>query len=367
MKGLGELMELKLWLSGLVVQSMIAVPCFAQSRKVQVVDSAERFEALTLESLNNSTLHYNEKWLTFSEWEKQFPLERQALVIYPEYSEPVVTTKKNGVTKQSQEKLMVLSVRTKTIVNRPATQIKLKNLISLDSVRKFTRTCDADSGEVIDPIAIQPSQFMGTVAGKGPIQNFQQCNKSGANITRPLREVDLSYTNPKHRSWCNDTSRSLCLESCYLFGRGWREGVSFVNLGMSEAEKKDYGIAMQSEIRYFTAEQEAESPVSLKNLTQLDSPVRGGLEQNIFYLNQVMEFGKMLAVLQEVPGEPAKTVVTTFVVIGIKKRTYNQFSELKKTLHGQSVLFNDKCGITAGLPVFTQDMVNSLIKVLDKS
>ena len=35
---------------------------------------------------------------------------------------------------------------------------------------------------------------------------------------------------------------------------------------------------------------------SLATLTGLDTPSIGALEQNIFYVNQVMQFGKLLAV-----------------------------------------------------------------------
>ena len=54
----------------------------------------------------------------------------------------------------------------------------------------------------------------------------------------------------------------------------------------------------------------------LKELTGLDTPVAGVLEQNIFYVNQIMKFGNLLAVFQAHPSEANKTVVTAYMVLG---------------------------------------------------
>ena len=56
----------------------------------------------------------------------------------------------------------------------------------------------------------------------------------------------------------------------------------------------------------------------LKELTGLDAPIVGALEQNIFYVNQIMKFGKFFAVFQADPADAAKTVVTAYMVLAIK-------------------------------------------------
>jgi len=43
--------------------------------------------------------------------------------------------------------------------------------------------------------------------------------------------------------------------------------------------------------------------MGLASLTGLDTPPAGALEQNIFWVNQVIQFGKLLAVLQQHPTE----------------------------------------------------------------
>ena len=44
------------------------------------------------------------------------------------------------------------------------------------------------------------------------------------------------------------------------------------------------------------------------------------LEQNIFYINQVMEFGKFVAVLQKHPTEKNQTIATTYMALAIKTK-----------------------------------------------
>ncbi len=58
--------------------------------------------------------------------------------------------------------------------------------------------------------------------------------------------------------------------------------------------------------------------LGLAKLTQLDTPPAGALEQSIFYINQVMQFGKLLAVFQAHPSDPGKTVVSVFTALAIE-------------------------------------------------
>jgi hypothetical protein len=335
---------------------MFLESAFAQSRAIKSMEG-DQFDSLGFMQMDTKTIYYTDKILAFGNWSQQAPLERKALVLYPGYDEPTVTLVKNGVRKQQVESLMVFVSRFKLVLNKAPGQIQLKNLINLDTIGRFDNE--------IQHVQIQQNQLMSAVAGKGQIANFQWCNKTGNNIFRPAREIELSYTNPKNRNWCADSARSICVESCYLFNKYWYEGVKVVNLALEEAEKKDYGIALQSEIRYFSNEQELGLSVPVAQLTGLNTAVRGGLEQNMFYFDQVLEFGKIVAVLQDQPGDPGKTAATVFFVVGIKRRTYNQFGEVKKVLLGQSKLFNTDTGITAGLPVFTQNMVKQIANILE--
>ena len=53
-------------------------------------------------------------------------------------------------------------------------------------------------------------------------------------------------------------------------------------------------------------------------MTTLDTPIGGALEQDIFYVNEIMKFGKFFAVFQADPADADKTVVTAFMALAIK-------------------------------------------------
>lgn len=344
----------KLFLLTLLFAAQAAL---AGNRAIKAVD-ADQFNALQFQQIDGKSMYYTDKVVSFSDWGQESPAEKKAFVLYPGYDEPVVTVEKEGVRKQQKEHLMVFIARFKLVLNKAPGQLNLKNLINLDTINHFDNE--------IKSVPIQQNQLMSAVVGKGQIHNFEWCNKTGNNIFRPSRELDLSYTAAKGRApWCSDPARSICVESCYLFTPFWENGVRLVNAGMDESEKKDLGIALQSEIRYFSNEQELGWPVHASQLTGLNTSVRGGLEQSMFYFDQVMEYGKIVAIAQDDPADPSKTAATVFFVVGLKKRTYSQFSQLRQVLLGQSVLFNTKTGITAGLPVFTQNIVNSIAGILE--
>ena len=58
--------------------------------------------------------------------------------------------------------------------------------------------------------------------------------------------------------------------------------------------------------------------MQLASLTGLDTPPVGALEQSIFYVNQVMQFGKLLAVFQRHPSDAKQTIVTVFMALAIE-------------------------------------------------
>src|SRR5262249_55107901 len=57
---------------------------------------------------------------------------------------------------------------------------------------------------------------------------------------------------------------------------------------------------------------------------------------NIFYVNQIMKFGKFFAVLQAHPNDAGKTVVTAFVALAIKASVLDQ----KRSFENVPVLRN---------------------------
>ena len=112
----------------------------------------------------------------------------------------------------------------------------------------------------------------------------------------------------------------------------------------------------------------------LKELTGLDTPVVGVLEQNIFYVNQIMKFGKLLAVFQNHPTDANKTVVTAYMVLAIdesvldKKKDFEKVPVLRNLVPAQVLMgqssFNSGDSISAGLPKYARNEVRTIANLL---
>jgi hypothetical protein len=114
----------------------------------------------------------------------------------------------------------------------------------------------------------------------------------------------------------------------------------------------------------------------LTKLTRLDTPAVGAIEQSIFYVNQVMQFGKLIAVFQQHPTDPSKTVTTVFMSLAVesnllvKRREYAQVPILRnlvpaQVLSGKST-FNSGSSLSAGLPVYARNQVKAIAAILDR-
>jgi hypothetical protein len=112
-------------------------------------------------------------------------------------------------------------------------------------------------------------------------------------------------------------------------------------------------------------------------LTQLDTPPVGALEQNIYYVNQVMQFGKLLAVFQRHPTDASQTIVTVFMSLAVetsllgKKKEYMNVPVLRnlvpvQVLAGKSS-FNTGNSISAGLPVYARNQVKAIAAILERN
>lgn len=306
-------------------------------------------------------VEYSEKLVTFDEWTAKAPKEAAVLGLFRGYKEPVVSYMEDGARKTAVAKLTIYVTRIKTEVQKPAGQIDLKRFLDLNALAQL----DSE----ITHKSVGPGELMPAIGGRGPVPNFKWCNKNDGKvyIALPDFEQNLDYLKGDH-AWCSEQGRSVCIESCYLFGDAWQAGVTGVNLvkklvSSNPADLKDYGIGMQSEVRIFNSENEYGQKVS--NLTGLSTPVRGIVEINMFYINQVMQYGKIVAVFQDHPNDPARTVVTSLNAIGVRTKSLKKHGILKEILQGQSDL-NTQTGITAGIPVFTKNIAGSMANILEK-
>ena len=115
--------------------------------------------------------------------------------------------------------------------------------------------------------------------------------------------------------------------------------------------------------------------VLMKKLTNVDTPVTGVLEQSVFYVNQIMQSGRFVAVFQKHPSDADKTVVSAFVMLGVesdlleKKKEYEQVPVLRnlvpaQVLSGNST-FNTGNSISAGLPAYARNRVKAIAGILE--
>jgi hypothetical protein len=113
----------------------------------------------------------------------------------------------------------------------------------------------------------------------------------------------------------------------------------------------------------------------LPQLTGVDTPAIGALEQSIFYVNQVMQFGKLIAVFQPHPADAKSTVVNVFTALAIesnilgKRKEYGKVPVLRNLVPAQVLAgkssFNTGKSLSAGLPVYARNQIKALAAILD--
>ncbi len=152
---------------------------------------------------------------------------------------------------------------------------------------------------------------------------------------------DPRAVNNQHplRRWCEVRPVSICIRSRYQFEGKLPIGIKIANkLRDGSKQIADY-LEFESEL---TLRPPAEvTEMALAGLTGLDTPPVGALEQNIYYVNQVMQFGKLLAVFQRHPTDANQTVVTVFVALAVessilgKKKEYMNVPVLRNLVPAQ--------------------------------
>jgi hypothetical protein len=281
-------------------------------------------------------------FITYEDWAKKSPVQQQFLGLYPGYSEPNTDIIVDGVKKRYREKLHMYVAEAKFIVARSPSSINLPQFATLPFAQQ------------LDP-AIKHRQI------------------TAADLARP-KEPKIVYNQNPQRHWCEGRSVAICLHSTYkLEGR--------LPAGIALANKIREGGRRISDTLEFDGELTVLSPAEVgergfAKLTGLDTPAVGAIEQSIFYVNQVMQFGKLIAVFQQHPSDPNKTVATVFMSLAVesnllvKRREYAQVPILRnlvpaQVLSGKST-FNSGSSLSAGLPVYARNQVKAIAAILER-
>jgi hypothetical protein len=280
--------------------------------------------------------------IRFEDWAQARAVQKQFLSPYPSYVEPYVEITVDGVRKRVKEKLHLYVGQARFALARPPDSFNLASYVALPFVERMDPAIKhrlISSAEAISP--------------KDPRAVHNQ---------HPLRR------------WCEARPVAICVHSRYQLEGKLPLGIQIANK-LRESPKKvaDY-LEFESEMTVRSPAEVAE--MGLSALTGLDTPSVGALEQNIFYVNQMMQFGKLLAVFQRHPSDANRTVATVFMVLAIesailtKKKEYANVPVLRNLVPAQVLAgkssFNSGNSISAGLPVYARNQAKAIAALLER-
>ncbi|HMG79170.1 MAG TPA: hypothetical protein VK591_10825 [Xanthobacteraceae bacterium] len=279
--------------------------------------------------------------IRFEDWTHKHPVQKKFLALFPAYVEPTIAKPANG-NGPMVEKLYMYVAQARFMLDRAPATIDLSRYVTLPILER------------IDP-AIKHKLI--TAADVVPFND-----DPGAGNDNP------------DRKWCTGRATSICIQSSYKLEGKIPIGVLLVNKLRDSPKKVADTIDFQSEL---SAQGAADvDQAALQELTALDTPVAGVIEQDLFYVNQIMKFGKLLAVFQNHPSDASKTVVTAFMALAIKarvldeKRDYENVPVLRNLVPAQVLMgqssFNSGTSISAGLPKYARNEISMIAGILEK-
>jgi hypothetical protein len=278
--------------------------------------------------------------IRFEEWSRARPTQKRHLALHPAYVEPTIDVVVNGLPRKYLEKLHVYVARGQFVIARPAESIDLTPYATLEFLQRL------DPSIVHRPI--DPARIA------------------------PMISPDDRHALHPGRSWCSGAS--VCVSSRYQLEGKLPLGIKLANKLEDSGKKIAEHLEFQSELR-ITPREEIDQ-ASLSDLTGIATPVAGALEQSIFWVNQMMQYGRFLAVFQPHPGDPAKTVVTAFIALGIetdvleKKKEFERVPVLRNLVPAQVLVgnssFNTGTSISAGVPVYARNRLALIAGLVER-
>jgi len=280
--------------------------------------------------------------IRFADWARSYPAQKKFLALFPGYSEPTVSKTASAVAASGPftEKLTMYVAQARFMLNRPSSAIDLARYVTLPFLAK------------IDPAITHKAS-------------------AAADVTPLTDQQGTGNENPQ-RKWCTGRTSLICIQSSYKLEGKIPIGIMLVNKLRDSAKKVSDHIDFESELSDLP--QDNLDQTGLKELTALDTPVSGVLEQNIFYVNQIMKFGKFLAVFQAHPSDAGKTVVTAFMALAVKasvldeRRGYEKVPVLHNLVPAQVLMgqssFNSGESISAGLPRYARNEIRTIAGLL---
>lgn len=278
--------------------------------------------------------------IRFEDWARERPLQKQLLSPFPGYAEPVIKVSVHGIAKSYTEKLHMYVVEARFLVGLAPGAMDLGRYTRLEVI------------EQIDP-SIKHRRIT-------------------AEQAAPQTDPQSAHSRHPDRRWC-DVPAALCIESRYPLEGKLPVGIRLANKLEEGGKKIAEFMEFQTEIRTLTPEEIARGGYA--RLTGLEGPVSGVLEQTIFHVNQVMQFGKLLVVLQPHPADAGKTVATVFMALAVetdvleRKKEFENVPVLRNLIPAQVLMgkssFNSGNSISAGLPDYVRNRIRAIAAQLD--
>jgi hypothetical protein len=332
--------------------AIAASVCSAQAQEFQIV-KVPSVIGFPLDQLKPRTIVFNDYreaeisegasgFIRFEDWGRRMPAQKQFLSLYPTYAETMVTKTVEGMTTTYKDRLQLYVAEARFLVAKPVASIDLKRYATLPFLEK------------IDPAikhqVIKPSE-----------------------LTLLNEERNQNNRNPQ-RQWCEGSSVTLCIRSRYKLEGKIPMGIALANKLRDNERKLTDTIEFENELRVLGPGEFDEA--AMKKLTGIDTPVASVLEQNIFAINQIMRFGKFIAVIQPHPDKPDATITTGTVALAVSattletKKNYEDVPVLRNLVPVQVLLgnssFNTGSSISAGLPAYARNRIKAIAELLNK-
>ena len=289
---------------------------------------------------NDNLTDRNSGLLKFDDWAQTRLVQKRFLGLFPTFDEPTIPPATPGG-KPRKRHLHVYVAEARFALARPPQAIDLAHYATLDFLQR------------IDP-AIKHK----AISADDVVPN----------------KVPQSANHNAGRRWCDGTPAPLCIDSVYKLEGKLPLGVQLVNKLKEHGKKYADTIEFQSELRVVPPAEIDDA--GYRKLTGVDSAVAAALEQNIVYVNEVMQFGKFLAVFQPRPDDPGQTVVTAFMVLGVdsdlfeKKKEYADMPVLRNLVPAQLIsgnsTFNTGDSISSGLPNYARNRLKAIAEIIEK-
>lgn len=271
--------------------------------------------------------------IPFEDWARERPLQRRFLSLFPEFSEP--RFKEGG-----KRDLSIYVAEARFRIGKAT--VDLARYASLAFVERLD--------PAVKHRAITAAQAV------------------------PNTMPELAHSMPPGRRWCEDEN-AICIHSRYRFEGRIPTGILLVNKLRDESKKPipDF-IEFQSEIRLISPQQP--EVVDIRLLTGIDGTVTGVLEQSSFWANQVIQFGRLVAVVQQHPADAGASIATVYLVLAVrndilnKQKEYGNAPVLRNMVPAQLLMgnssFNTGNSISAGLPKYARGRIKAMAEIIEK-